>query len=350
MIEKLLKNLIKISSISGQEKEIARFVFNYFKSKGLKPKLLLGNNVYCEIGKGKKTLLLNSHLDTVPPSSSWTIKPFKAKMLNGKIYGLGACDTKGNLATMMEAMIDLNKSKTELKGRVIFLATDNEENRKPSGLEILIKKINCDAIVIGEPTDLNICISEKGFAKLKIISKGRAAHAAFGKKDFNAVYKAAKDIEALNKLEFKKKHKFLGLPSIQVTMINGGIVSNMIPDSCEFILDIRSTPIYPNDYLINLIKKKVSSEVEVVSNRIFPKETNVKEKIVQAAKKSAPKSKIAGFLAVSDFAFTDKPGIILGAGSLKQAHSPNEFVKISQLKEVKEIYKKTIQKYFQNEN
>ena len=348
MVEELLKKLIGIPSLSGKEKEIANFVFKYLKANGLKPKLLLNNdNVYCEIGKGEKTLILNSHLDTVPPSDSWTMRPFKAKMINGKIYGLGAADTKGNLAAMMETIIDLEKSKEKLYGKVIFLATSNEEKGKPSGLEILIKKINYDAIVIGEPTDLNICISEKGSVKVKIISRGKAAHAAFGPNEFNAIYKAAKDINILNNLKFKRKHKFLGYPSIQVTMINGGIAYNMIPDSCEFILDIRSTPVYQNNYLLNLIKRKVNSEIEILSNRILPKETDIKEKIVQAAKKTASKSEIAGFLAVSDFAFVDKPGIILGAGSLKQAHSPNEFVKISQIKKVKEIYKGIIKNFLQ---
>jgi acetylornithine deacetylase len=346
MVEKLLKKLIKIPSVSGKEKKIAKFVFDYLKNNGLRPKLLFGNNVYCETGKGKRTLLLNSHLDTVPPSSSWTMEPYHAKIMNGKIYGLGACDTKGNLAAMTEAMVDLNKSKEKLKGKVIFAATDDEEDTGPSGMEKLAKKLKFDAIIIGEPTDLNICIAEKGLLRLKIKSKGKAAHAAIGAKEFNAIYKAAKDINILNKINFKKKHKFLGYPSIQVTTINGGIAKNMIPDFCEFILDIRTNPIYPNNYLLNLIKKKITSKIEIVSNRIFSKETNVKEKIVQAAEKATPNSKIAGFLAVSDFAFVQKPGIILGAGSLEQAHSANEFVEIPQIKKIKEIYKKVIENYF----
>ncbi len=348
MVEQLLINLIEIPSVSGKEHEIANFVFEYLKKNKLKPKLFLNkDNVFLEIGNGKKTLVLNAHLDTVPPSSSWTIDPFKAKELNGKIYGLGSCDTKGNLAAMMEAIIDLNKSKERLNGKVIFTATGNEELGRPSGLERLIKKIYYDAVVIGEPTNLDICIAEKGFVGLKIISKGRAAHAALGSKKFSAIYKAVKDINILNNLKFKKRHKFLEFPSINVTMINGGIAKNMIPDLCEFILDIRSNPIYSNDYLLNLIKKKISSQIKMVSNRILPKETNIKEKIVQVAKKATPKSKISGFLAVSDFAFINKPGIILGAGNLKQAHGPNEFVDISQLEQVVRIYKNIIQNFFQ---
>jgi len=83
---------------------------------------------------------------------------------------------------------------------------------------------------------------------------------------------------------------------------------------------------------------------------IRPKEIGIKEKIVRAAQKASPVSKIAGFPAASDFAFVNKPGIILGPGNLKQAHSANEFVEISQLKRAQEIYKKIIKGYFENEN
>ena len=349
MIEKLLKNLIEISSISGQEKEIARFVFNYLKSRGLKPKLLLGNNVYCEIGKGKKTLLLNSHLDTVPPSPSWTINPYRAKERQGKIYGLGASDTKSSLAAMMEAIIDSRNLEKELKGKVIFAATDKEEGFGPSGMEKLAKRLKFDAIVIGEPTNLDICIAEKGLLGLKIISQGKAGHAA-SPGGINAIFKAAEDINRLKNLKLNRPHKLLGLPSIQVTMINGGIKPNIIPDRCEFTVDVRTTPIYPNNLLLNLIKKQIKSEIEIQTNRIFPKEVKIDERIVQVAKKSSPNSKLSGFFAVSDFAFTDKPGIILGPGNGKQAHTADEFVEISQVEKAKEIYKKIIQNYFENEN
>jgi acetylornithine deacetylase len=347
MVERLLRNLIEIPSISGKEKKIANFVFDYLKNNGLRPKFLFGNNVYCEIGKGEKALLLNSHLDTVPPSNFWTRKPFKAKTINGRIYGLGACDTKGSLAAMIETMIDLNNLKEELKGKVIFTATDKEEGfgLGPSGMERLAKKLKFDAVVIGEPTNLDICTGEKGLLGLKIISKGKAGHAA-SSSGINAIFKAAEDINRLKNLKLNRRHKLLGLPSIQVTMINGGIKPNIIPDRCEFIVDIRTTPIYPNNLLLSLIKKQIKSEIEIRTNRIFPKEVNIKEKIVEAAKKTAPQSKVTGFWAVSDFAFIDKPGIILGPGNSKQAHGGDEFVEISQVKKVKEIYKKIIQNYF----
>jgi len=348
MVEKLLKSLIEIPSLSGKEEKIASFVFKYLKNSGLKPKLLLGNNVYCEVGRGKRVLLLNSHLDTVPPSDSWTLKPFEAKIINGKIHGLGAADTKGNLAAMMEVMVDLQRLGEKSNGKVIFVATKREETWG-SGMEKLAKKIKFDAAVIGEPTKLDICIAEKGILGMKVISKGKTAHAAIpGAK--NTIHILAEEIVKLSNLKFKKKHKLLGLPTIQATIINGGFKSNVIPDRCECVFNIRTTPIYPNKYLLELIKRKINSEVEILSNRIFPKETEEEEKIVQATKKASPKSKIAGFFATSDWAFIEKPAIILGAGNPKQAHGPDEFVEISQMEKAKEIYKKIIQNYFENEN
>lgn len=345
MIEKLLKNLIEIPSVSGQERKIARFVFNYLTNNGLKPKLLLGNNVCCEIGKKRRILLLNSHLDTVPPSGSWTINHFKAKETKGRIYGLGASDAKGSLAAMMEAIIALNKIKKELNGKVIFAATSNEEGTGETGLEKLIKKINCDAAILGEPTSLNICIAQKGIVRLKVLSKGMAGHVAVA--GINAIHRAANEIRVLNSLKLGKRHKLLGFPVIQTTLIKGGIKANVIPERCEFTVHVRSTPDYPNNYLINLIKKKIKSQIEVESNRFFPKETKAGEKIVKAAKKANPKSQITGFLAASDFAFLNKPGIILGPGNLGQAHAANEFVETPQLKKAVEIYKKTIINFFE---
>ena len=341
MIEKLLKDLIKIPSISKKEKEIAGFVCDYLKYHELKPKIS-GNNIYCQIGKGKKSLLLNSHLDTVPPTGNWTLDPFKAKKLNGRIYGLGACDAKASLAAMIDAAISLNNLKEELDGNIIFAATCEEEDGN-DGFEKLIKKINYDAVVIGEPTNLDNCIAEKGIVRLKIVATGKSAHAALG--GINAIHNAVNDIKKLSNIKFKKIHGLLGFPSIQTTIINGGIKKNMIPDNCEFILDIRSTPTYTNSYLLDLIRKKTTSKIEIISNRILPKETDINEEIIQAAKKANQKAKISGFFATSDLAFANKPGIILGPGNPKQAHTENEFVEISQLKKASFIYQRIAKKF-----
>jgi len=345
MVKNLLKKLIEIPSVSGEEQKIAKFVFDYLKNNGLKPKLLSGNNLYCEFGKGNKTLLLNSHLDTVPPSSSWTINPFKTKEKNGKIYGLGAADTKSSLAAMTEAIIYLKNSKKIPKGKIIFTATTEEEVGM-KGMEKLVKKLpKFDAAIIGEPTSLNICIAQKGALCLKFIAKSKGGHAALGGE--NAIYKGIEDIKLLQKLKFKKRHSLLNRPSIQITIMNAGHKINVIPSKCEFLADIRSTPVYSNNYLINLIRKRVKSDVEILSNRLFPKETNVNEEIVQVAKSVNKFAKITGFPAMSEFNFINKPGIILGPGDFNQAHIADEFVRISQLEKATEIYQKIIENFLE---
>jgi acetylornithine deacetylase len=339
--EQLLKSLVNIPSVSGNENEIADFVYDYLNENGLDAKRV-ENNVYCSVGKGK-TLLLNSHLDTVPPSKSWKSNPYKANEANGKIYGLGACDAKASIACMICTMTNLIKSEKELGGRVIFSAVCEEE-LESRGIKELIKKIpSFEAAVIGEPTNLDIAVAQKGIVRAKMLSKGKSAHASL--RGVNAIHKAADDIEKIKGLVFKKKH-LLGYPSVQVTMINAGIGKNVIPDRCESILDIRTTPVYPNNYMINLIRKLVKSEIEIMSNRIFPKETNIKEGIVRAARLANKKARTTGFFAACDLAFIDKPGIILGPGSPNQAHSPDEFVEIRQLRKADIIYQNLIKNFF----
>lgn len=338
----LLKKMIEIPSISENEKEVTKFVFDYLKKNNFSPRIYK-NNVYCTVGKKGRTLLLNSHLDTVPPTS-WTINPFKAKEINGRVYGLGSCDAKSSVAAMIDALVKLINSENELNGRIIFAATCCEEVGH-KGLEKLIKKLpNFDATIIGEPTNLNICVAQKGLIYLKFLAKGKSAHASL--QGENAIYKAIKDVETLRKMKFKKRHNLLGLPTVHVTMMNAGIKKNIIPDKCEFIADIRSTPIYPNNVLIKLIKRSMKSNIEILSNRIFPKEVDDKEKIVQVARLANKNAKITGFFGVSDFVFIDRPGIIMGPGNSKQAHTANEFVKISQLKKASIVYKKTIENFF----
>ncbi len=336
--EQLLKKLVNIPSISGNENEIAAFVYDYLNRNGLNPKRI-GNNIYCSVGKGR-TLLLNTHLDTVPPSKSWKMNPYKAKEIGRKIYGLGACDAKGSLAAMMDAMIRISENK--INGRVIFSAVCEEE-LESKGIRKLMEKIpKFDSVVVGEPTSLDIAVAQKGIVRMRMISKGKSAHASL--QGINAIHKAVDDIERIKKLVFKRKN-LLGYPSIQVTMINAGIEKNIIPDRCKSILDIRTTSTYPNNYMINLIKKSIKSDIEIMSNRIFPKETDIKEKIVQAAKLANKKAGIIGFFATSDLAFINKPGIILGPGNPKQAHTANEFVEISQVIRASEIYRKITENY-----
>ena len=341
--EQLAADLVRIKSLSGGEAEIAAFIASHLRAKGLSPKVD-GRNVLCSVGKGKRSLLLNSHLDTVPPNSGWSMDPFAAKKAGGKLYGLGSNDAKGCVACMIDAFTSLD-GKT-LKGKVILALTCDEETGG-QGLETVLPKLGkLDGAIIGEPTGLGICNAQKGHLMLKVVAKGKSAHSSYPEKGVNAIYKACEGIGVLRKMSFSRKHKALGLPTVAVTTISGGTKRNVIPSECEFIADIRSTPAYSHDELIRMVKKKLGKGMEVVvhSSRLVPKETSADEKIVKAAKAVLGTS-VRGSSTMSDMVFVDCPAIKLGPGNSHMSHQADEYIEISQLKKGVAAYKSIIERF-----
>ncbi|MBU0585883.1 ArgE/DapE family deacylase [Candidatus Micrarchaeota archaeon] len=335
----LLKELVSKPSTSRDEKKISEFIYKYLTSKGLNPKKQ-GLNVYCEIGDGKKTLLLNSHMDTVPACNGWESDPFKALEKEDKVYGLGANDAKGSLAAMISAMVGLKNCK--LNGKVIFAASVEEEVSNSGIVELMDKIGKVDGAIIGEPTAGKICTAMRGMLILKFKAKGKSCHASRPEQGINAIYKAIEDVNKLKEMKFEESHPLVGKPTISVTMINAGTKNNIVPDQCEFTANIRTTPLIPNNEVLARIKKTVNSEIEIYSNRFYPKETDEKAGLIHAAKKAIPNAEIGGMLGTCDFAFVDAPGIIYGPGNPKQSHGANEFVKINEVEKAVENYKKIV--------
>ncbi|MBI3026777.1 M20/M25/M40 family metallo-hydrolase [Candidatus Woesearchaeota archaeon] len=337
--EKLLCSLIETESISGNELDIANFLKDYLHEMGFIAKID-GRNLICEFGKGSKTLLLNSHLDTVPVCPGWTLDPFKAKKIKGRIYGLGSNDAKGCVASMTNAFVSLKEE--TINGKIILTLTCDEETGG-QGLEYLIKKIRKpDAAIVGEPTKLDICIAQKGDMILKINSKGKSAHSSYPEMGINAIYKACNYITSLNGIKFNKKHNVLGFPTIAVTVIKGGLKTNVVPAECEFIVDVRSTPKYNHEELFRMVKSKLKdADVHKHSIRLVPKETKKDELIVRIAKKVL-KSRLIGSSTMSDWVFLDCPTIKLGPGNSTMSHQANEHIHTSQLNKAVESYKRII--------
>ncbi|MGM0509888.1 MAG: M20/M25/M40 family metallo-hydrolase [Thermoplasmatota archaeon] len=340
----LLKTLVEIPSVSKDEKEISKFIYGYLNENGISAKRY-DNNVYCSIGEGKPSILLNSHLDTVPVCPGWDSDPYRALERGGKIYGLGANDAKGSLCAMINTMIGLADTDTDLRGTVYFGASVEEECGNKGIVELLQKIPPVDAAIIGEPTGLDIATAMRGLVILKVTSKGKSAHASRPHHGENAIYRAASDILKIKSTCFKEEHPLLGSPTVSVTLINGGTKNNVIPGSCEFTIDIRTTPDFGNDALINNISGDLKSDVEVLSNRFYPKETCSEEGVVKVAKNAVQDADIIGFRGMCDYAFIDAPGIILGPGNSQQSHSPNEFIEIKQVEDACRMYQKIIKEF-----
>lgn len=345
----LHKDLVRFPSLSDEEGPIADFVENFVQSHGV----AVGrheDNVYFWIGEGDDTLLLNTHLDVVPPSSGHPYDPFDPVEKDGRIYGRGSVDAKASSAAMTAALLSLAQAGwTPANGRVMVALTTHEETGGVyNGLENLRPHLpELSAALVGEPTDLQPCVAQKGLLILNAHARGKTAHAARSHLGENAIAKAAHDIERLGSFEFDREDPFLGNPTITVTTIEGGSARNVVPDLCTFTLDIRTTPAYSHDELITRIGEFLDSDVEVHSKRIVPVATPLDSRIVRACLKANPDAEPFGSPTASDWIFLhDVPTVKIGPGSSELSHTAEESVPVEQLRRAVTVYRAVIESYF----
>lgn len=258
----LLKGMISRPSFSREEGETADFLKQSWEKAGYKVNRK-GNNLWL-IAPGfdldKPTLLLNSHIDTVKPASGWTKDPFNPEETEDeRLYGLGSNDAGASVVSLYEAFRVL--SGKEQPYNLIFLASCEEEVSGKNGLESALADLPPIAFaVVGEPTGMQPAVAEKGLMVLDCVSTGKAGHAARNE-GINAITLAMKDIEWFNTYQFPEKSDFLGPVKMSVTIIHAGTQHNVVPDRCEFTVDIRTNEFYPNEKLFELIKSQVMMAV-----------------------------------------------------------------------------------------
>lgn len=344
----LLKELIRIPSVSGEEKAAADFVQRHVAAEGV-PVGRVDDNVYFWIGEGDDLLLLNTHLDVVPPSADHPYDPFSPVEVDGCIYGRGSVDAKSSAAAMTAALLALNADGFRPRGRVMVALTACEETGGSyNGLETLRPHLpSISAALVGEPTNLRPCVAQKGLLILNVHARGHSAHAARAHLGENAIEKAARDVSRCASLGFDRDDPFLGRPTVTVTTIQGGSARNVVPDLCSFTLDIRSTPSYSHSDLIDLVREALESEVSVHSERIVPVSTPLKERIVRACRRSIPDAEPFGSPTASDWIFlSDVPTVKIGPGSSELSHTAREHVPVDELRQAVAIYRSVIEAYF----
>ena len=346
----LLDSMIRFPSLSGEEDEICTFMQSYVDRPGVRVERV-DNSLYFSIGDGSHQLLLASHLDVVPPSSSHPHPPFAATHSQGKIYGRGASDAKASGAAMTTALLELAAEDwVPDHGQLTVALTECEEtDYENNGLKKLLETSlpTPQAALIGEPTHLLPIVAQKGLLVVRIDVKGKSAHAARHSLGKNAILKAAEDIQKLVNLKFDRGHSILGSVSLNVTTIQGGTARNVIPDRCTIYLDIRSTPSYTHDEIIHMIQELVQSEVSVHSGRIVPVSTEVDEPIVKACLDAAPGSHPGGSPTASDWIYVKGvPAVKIGPGSSELSHTPDECVEESEVIQAVGFYKEAVKSYF----
>jgi acetylornithine deacetylase len=345
MVIDLLKELIAIPSVSGSEGTIAQFVYDRLASFGLSPKRK-GDNVWCVVGSGKgPRILLNSHLDTVPPGSEWKREPYEPAEENGKIFGLGSNDAKASVAALIAAVHRLAEERSTLNGTIVLAITCNEEMGR-MGLETVIEELKpLDAAIVGEPNGMKICVAQKGVLILDLSWSGKGAHAAHGTTD-HALKKCMQDLIALSELRFAKADPFLGETRLEVTQLHAGERKNVIPDSAAATVDIRYTPVYDSEEILGKVRAAVRGEVRVYSDRRRAVRTDPTASIIKAAQAAQPATPLVGSGTSSDWVFLSGiPTIKMGPGDTRLSHTADEYIEALQVTKAVEVYAETIRRF-----
>lgn len=345
----LLRRLVSFPSISGDESEIASFVYRWAQEAGLKA-ARIENNVYCSIGQGPTCLLLNSHLDVVPPSRDHPFDPFDPVVGGERIFGRGAVDAKASGAAMLMAALNLRAAGWQpANGKLIVALTACEETSRPAnGLQTLLPHLpRLDGAIVGEPTGLLPCFSQKGLLILEVTAHGKAAHAARPEAGRNAIVQAACDITALENIRFDRIHPQLGDVTKSVTTIAGGSARNVVPETCSFVVDLRTTPSYTHAEIVEIIRAALDSEVEVSSERYVPTETPPSSRIAAAVRDVLADATPFGSPTVSDWAFLGAvPAVKLGPGESRLSHTGQESIAIAEVESAVSVYEAIARRFF----
>lgn len=333
----LLKSLISVPSLSRNEQDAALIIRKFLDGSGIKYNFKENNtwvkNVHWK--EGLPVILLNSHIDTVKPASGYTRDPFSPDVENGVLYGLGSNDAGGALVTLLAVFIHFSEHEN-LPFNLIYAATAEEEISGMNGLASILDELGTlDLAIVGEPTQMQMAIAEKGLMVLDCIASGKSGHAAREEGE-NAIYKAIADIEKLRNFRFEKTSDILGAVKMSVTMINAGTQHNVVPDVCSFVVDVRTNEFYSNQEAFLIVDELIASEVKPRSFRLNSSGISVDHPIVQRGINLG--LKYYGSPTTSDQAVIPYPSVKIGPGDSARSHTADEFILISEIKEGFRIY------------
>lgn len=337
----LLQKMIQTPSFSREEEKVANLLENHFKSLGLEPRRHL-NNVWLKnkyFDPNKETILLNSHLDTVKPSSAYTLDPFAATVKEGKLFGLGSNDAGGCVVSLFAAFMHFY-NRQDLQCNLVFAATAEEEISGTNGIESLLPIFNTDVgtimgALVGEPTGMQLAVAEKGLLVLDCATHGRSGHAAREEGD-NAIYKALEDMIWFRDHRFNRVSSLLGPNKMSLTIVNAGSQHNVVPRECTFTVDVRLNELYDFDSVLNEIRSNVKCEVKPRSTRIKSTSISMEHPLVKAGL-SLGRSHY-GSPTTSDKALMPFPALKIGPGESARSHTADEFIYLNEINEGIDLY------------
>lgn len=363
----LLKEILAIPSVNGADNEgaVAEFIANYLKEKHIDAFVQQIDETHANIiakleGKSSETVVWNGHLDTVPYGNTeeWNTDPSIPVEKNGRIYARGASDMKSGLAAMVYLLGEIGESGEKPEQTILFLGTCDEE-KSGLGAEKILEEIGLSSgslLLIGEPTGCKLGVAQKGCIWAQLNISGKTSHGAYPEEGYNAVEYGMKIVCRIKKWVTEYEHRVLGTATAQVTMIQGGIASNMTPDFAEILLDIRTVPGISAEDVEKKIKKICREEVEETNGEVkFEVRIKNARRAIEIAeeerwlkefkaylKQNGAETEEIGINYFTDASILTKkeseiPVLLFGPGEPRLAHKPNEFVELEKYEKYIEI-------------
>ncbi len=366
-----LRQLVQIPSVNppGDVREAIQVCADKLKSEGFDVSFVTEEepkpNMVAELKRGDgPTLLFNAHLDVVPTGqeSAWSHPPFAADVAEGKVYGRGAGDDKASVTAQVMGAIALARSGVAINGKLIVNEVADEEIGGALGAQLIAKSesIKPDFVIVGEQTMNRICIGEKGGAGTRVTVFGRAAHGALPWEGVNAIEGMARVITALQSelwpvLE-QRTHPYFHHSSATISIIDGGVKSNVVPDQCSIYVDRRIIPGEKPEDVVSEIREVAERAVKNVPGMrvevdfanfggreaiLNQPDSEIVQGMLRANEHLGFDTKLTGFSMGTDgrhFAERGVPTIIYGPGDPALAHQPDEWVGVDEVMDATRAY------------
>jgi acetylornithine deacetylase len=300
------------------------------------------------------SVVFEAHLDTVE-IANMQIPPFDPALRDGKVYGRGSCDCKASLSAMMVALEQVMERGTP-PGEIILAATADEEAHFGGVKRLVETGFRADGAVVGEPTRLDLIVAHKGALRVKITCSGRAAHSSDPSQGDNAIYHMGRVLQAVQaygqQLADRPRHELVGDPTISVGVISGGLAVNIVPDRCEIAVDRRVTPLETVEQVELELRQWLEERLEGVPWEMSVMladgpldgsgDSGIARRCAVALDRVTGSHTVGGVQYGTDaskFAAAGTPAVVLGPGSIAQAHTAIEWVEVAQVEQAVEVYR-----------
>jgi len=374
-VEAILTELVKIESVNPRfaqasrgEEGVAKWVMQFCQHHGIdhRAQLVESNraNVLAWVpGREPDTrVLFEAHMDTMP-APGWKKNPFGAERQGARLYGRGACDTKASLAAMLEALVSIRDSRP--RPTTVVAAAVDGAGTKAGARALAHSGAGYEAAVIGEPTNLEPVLAHNGSVRWQIETRGRAAHTSKPGTGVNAITKMVRVISAVQEqIPLKLAthvHPLVGMPTLTISMIEGGIDLCIVPDRCVIGIDRRLVPgETPSDALaeVEAILAALRTEDPTLEVRSLPAvedppveapaTSRIAQVVMRACAEVTGTGEPRGVPYGTDASQLAPQGvtcIVLGPGSIEQAHTTEEYVELPQVEAAVDIYRQIMLTY-----